>query len=305
MARAKTRAIRKGERWVIKAGSNMVCSGGPILMRAWMQQVASLRRDHGIEVIWVTSGAIASAVERTGFSKRNRELSDKQALSAIGQPLVMDLYNLCLQTAGLLGAQVLLTSDDLASPVRRKNLQNTLRKLLEWQVTPILNENDAVATEEIKFGDNDALSARVAAAMGADRLVILTDVQGFYDDNPRTHPKAKLVPHLSRVTSADLDRAGKVGGSARGTGGMYSKLAAAHYAQSQGIATWLVQGDLPNVLLQVARGESVGTSIGVERRGGSDTSRGSAHEATRKVARKSAGAATAKTSRKLKRGAAR
>src|SRR5471030_1213187 len=101
-------------RWVIKAGSNMVCSGGPLLLRAWMQQVAALRRDHQIEVIWVTSGAISTAVDRTQFAKRERTLAEKQALSALGQPLVMDNYNLALQGVGLLGAQVLLTADDLA-----------------------------------------------------------------------------------------------------------------------------------------------------------------------------------------------
>src|SRR5690349_2082249 len=174
------------ERWVIKAGSNMVCAGGPILLRAWMSQIAILRKQHKIEVIWVTSGAIASAVDRTAADERNRKqkqkkrsLPEKQALSAIGQPIVMDLYNLSLQAVGLLGAQILLTADDLANKKRRENFQNTLEQLLKWQVTPILNENDAVATEEIKFGDNDSLSAKVAATAGAERLIILTDVDGL------------------------------------------------------------------------------------------------------------------------------
>lgn len=251
---------------MIKAGSNIVCGGGPILMRAWMQQLAELRREHGVEVIWVTSGAIASAVERTEFRKRNRALSEKQALSAIGQPMIMDLYNMTLQAAGLLGAQVLLTADDLADRVRRTNLQNTLEKLLEWKVTPILNENDAVATEEIKFGDNDSLSARVAHVMGADRLLILTDVDGLYDSDPRANPRARLIRNLPRVTPGLLSAAGRSAGSHRGTGGMFSKLSAAKYATARGIETWLVKGDLPSILVAVAENQAVGTRIEAPRK---------------------------------------
>lgn len=240
----------------------MVCSGGPILLRAWMLQLAQLRRQGKIEVIWVTSGAIASAVDRTRFKQRARTLSDKQALSAIGQPLVMDLYNLALQTAGLLGAQVLLTYDDLAHAGRRKNFQNTIEKLLKWGVVPILNENDAVATEEIRFGDNDSLSAKIARACGADRLVILTDVDGLYSANPKTNPRARLIPELPKVTSALLKSVSPGAGSSRGTGGMLSKLQAAQAAAQGGVPTTLARGDAPSVLLKIARGEKVGTTIG-------------------------------------------
>lgn len=145
-------------RWVIKAGSKMVCEGGPLLLRAWMQQVAELRKKHNIEVIWVTSGAIAWAVDRTNFKAKKRSLPEKQALSAIGQPLIMDQYNLALQASDILGAQVLLTAGDMRDRTRRRNLQNTLNELLDWRVLPILNENDAVSTEEIQFGDNDSLA---------------------------------------------------------------------------------------------------------------------------------------------------
>ncbi len=230
-----------------------------------MHQVAALKKDHRIEVIWVTSGAIASAIDRTQFNKPKRELAEKQALSAIGQPLVMDLYNLSLQTVGLLGAQVLLTSDDIADKKRRGNLQNTLEQLLEWNVTPILNENDTVATEEIKFGDNDALSAKVAKVMKADRLIILTDVEGLYESDPRQNPNARLIPWLSSVSKTQLkevgDQSGKRGGTSRGTGGMFSKLSAAQVATTAGIETWLVKGDLPAVLLDVAKDKTVGTRI--------------------------------------------
>jgi glutamate 5-kinase len=252
---------KKLRRWVIKAGSNMVCSGGPLLLRAWMQQVATLRRKHGIEVIWVTSGAISSAIDRTDFKKPNRLLAEKQALSAIGQPMIMDLYNLALGAAGLLGAQILLTADDLAHRDRRKNFQNTLEKLLEWEVTPILNENDAVATDEIKFGDNDSLSAKVAGVAKAERLIILTDVPGLYDSDPKKNKGARRIEMLEGVPPRLLDGLDRGAGSSRGTGGMFSKLSAAREASLQGVQTWLVQGDVPSVLLEVARDAAVGTRI--------------------------------------------
>jgi glutamate 5-kinase len=265
-----TRAGKRRSRWVVKAGSNLIVSGGPRLVRAWMRQVAQLRA-RGVEVIWVTSGAIASATERTravagvpaGRARGlKRTLPEKQALSAIGQPIIMDLYNLSLQAAGRRGAQVLLTYDDLASAPRRRNFQNTLAKLLDWDVTPVLNENDAVATEEIRFGDNDSLSSKVAAAMRADRLVILTDVDGLYDRDPRAHRGARLIPSLPRVTPKLLAGTDPGAGSARGTGGMYSKLSAARAANARGIETWLARGDRPGVLLEIARGRAIGTRIG-------------------------------------------
>ena len=243
----------------------MICSGGPILLRAWMNQVSRLRKEHSVEVIWVSSGAIATAVDRTDFKKKKRTLSEKQALSAIGQPLVMDLYNIALQTQGQLGAQVLLTYDDLTNRTRKQNFQNTLEQLLDWKVTPILNENDAVATEEIKFGDNDSLSARIAKAMNADRLVILTDVEGLYDSDPRVNKKAKRIEELKGVPSSLLKSvemaSGKAAGTSRGTGGMVSKLGAAKLACQAGIETWLVKGDSPQVLLAVAENKLIGTRI--------------------------------------------
>lgn len=267
MARTKRKssAKKKLSRWVVKAGSNMIVSGGPMLIRAWMAQVSRLRKEHGIEVIWVSSGAIATATDRTDFKKTSRTLSEKQALSAIGQPLVMDLYSIALQTQGLLGAQVLLTYEDLSDSHRRQNFQNTIEQLLEWKVTPILNENDAVATQEIKFGDNDSLSARVAKATGADRLVILTDVEGLFDLDPRKHPNARLITELDGVKPSLLKQVGQAsgtgGGTSRGTGGMFSKLTAARIATQAGIETWLVKGDEPQVLLDVAKDQSIGTRI--------------------------------------------
>lgn len=242
----------------------MVCSGGPLLLRSWAQQISQLSHKYNIEVIWVTSGAIASAKERikkNHIPKKNLKLNEKQALSAIGQPMVMDVYNMALQAEGLRGAQILLTYDDMASLKRRKNFINTINTLLNWQIIPILNENDAVATEEIKFGDNDSLSARVAIHAKADRLIILTDVLGLYDSNPNENPKAQIISTLNKITKRELSKPGLRSGSSRGTGGMYSKLLAAQMATKKGVETFLVKGDLPSVLIQLAKGENLGTRI--------------------------------------------
>jgi glutamate 5-kinase len=252
-------------RWVVKAGSKMVCDGGPLLMRAWMQQVAELRKKHNVEVIWVTSGAIAWAVTKTEFNKSKKTLPQKQALSAIGQPLVMDQYNLALQAAGLLGSQVLLTAGDMKDLVRRKNLQNTLSELLRWNAIPILNENDAVATEEIRFGDNDSLASKVAIMMKAERLILLTDVDGLFDSDPNKNSKAQLIPFRNKIGKSEFKLADQKAVSKVGTGGMFSKLLAADNASRKGIITHLVRGDLPKNLLQIAKGHHIGTQIGGDR----------------------------------------
>ncbi|MEO5970752.1 MAG: glutamate 5-kinase [Bdellovibrionia bacterium] len=255
------RSPKKLKRWVIKSGSSLVCSGGPLLIRSWMQQVMTLRKRYGIEVIWVTSGAIASATTRTGFKKKKRQLSEKQALSAIGQPLVMDLYNLALHAEGLLGAQILLTYGDLIDKKRLTNFKTTLEHLLDWGTVPVLNENDAIANEEIRFGDNDSLSAKVAIHSNADRLLILTDVDGLYDNDPRKVPDAKLLHRLTGVSPALVSKTPRQAGSSSGTGGMFSKLMAAREATHKGVETWLVKGDHPSVLLQVAEEKLIGTRI--------------------------------------------
>lgn len=254
--------MKKMKRWVIKAGSKMVCEGGPLLLRAWMQQVAELRKKHNIEVIWVTSGAIAWAIDRTNFKAKKRSLPEKQALSAIGQPLIMDQYNLALQASDILGSQVLLTAGDMRDRTRRRNLQNTLNELLSWRVLPILNENDAVSTEEIQFGDNDSLASQVAIMMKAERVVLLTDVDGLYDSDPSKNKKASLIHYRAKVGEPEFQMARNKSKSKQGTGGMYSKLLAADRASKAGITTHLVLGDHPRNLLEIAAGKTIGTQIG-------------------------------------------
>ncbi len=252
-------------RWVVKTGSYMVCEGGPLLMRAWMQQVAELKHLHKIDVIWVTSGAIAWASKQTRLQGANRTLPQKQALSAIGQPLVMDQYLLALQSTGLKGAQVLLTAGDMKDSVRRRNLQNTLKQLLQWRIVPILNENDAVATEEIRFGDNDSLASRVAIMMKAERLVLLTDVDGLFDADPKRSKAAQIIPYLPKVQKKHLQLAAPSSRKSVGTGGMYSKLLAAQRANEAKIPAHLVRADLAKQLLEIAEGRPVGTRIGGRR----------------------------------------
>ncbi len=261
-ALGETIAMSKSHRWVVKVGSKMVCEGGPLLMRTWMQQVRELRKKHGIEVIWVSSGAIAWATARTDFKSGRRTLPQKQALSALGQPMIMDQYNLALQSTGLLGAQVLLTAGDMKDKTRRLNLQNTLKELLRWQVIPILNENDAVATEEIQFGDNDSLASQVAVMMQAKRLVLMTDVDGLYDKDPNVHPSATRIAHVKKISAREMKMAHPKAKSAQGTGGMYSKLLAAQRAGASGIVTHMVRGDLPRNLLHIAAGQAIGTQVG-------------------------------------------
>lgn len=240
----------------------MVCQGGPLLLRAWMLQAAELRRRHRVQLIWVTSGAIAWATERTEFNSKKRKLPEKQALSAIGQPLVMEQYNLALSASGLLGSQVLLTSGDMRDGIRRRNLRGTLKQLLQWNVMPVLNENDAVATEEIRFGDNDSLAALVAVMVRAERLVLMTDVDGLYDADPKRHKGATLIVYRPKVLASDLRLAKGASKSASGTGGMYSKLLAAKRAAKAKIPTHLVRGDVPGNLISIADGRPPGTQIG-------------------------------------------
>jgi glutamate 5-kinase len=252
----------KIKRWVVKAGSRMVLDGGALLIRSWMQQVYELRQRHNIEVIWVTSGAIGWASSRMNFRKADRTLPEKQALSAIGQPLVMEQYTLALQSMGLLGSQVLLTAGDMKDRVRRRNLQNTLSELLKWKAIPVLNENDAVATEEIRFGDNDHLASQVAIMMKAQKLILLTDVDGLYNADPKTNKKATLVSYLPKVSARDLQFANKAVKNGVGSGGMFSKLLAAQKAEREGLVTHFIRGDLPHNLLDLAKDKVLGSQIG-------------------------------------------
>ncbi|CAN5716902.1 hypothetical protein BH10BDE1_BH10BDE1_03830 [soil metagenome] len=257
MRKPKPKIAQRRRLWVVKAGSQMVIAGGPTLIRSWMRQIEVLDRSHNIDVIWVTSGAIATARQESQHRIKKqktgaKQMAEKQALSALGQPLVMNEYNQALAKVGRLGSQVLLTADDLGHGRRRTNLVRTLTTLIDWGVLPVLNENDAVSTEEIQFGDNDRLSALVAGHMAAERLILLTDVEGLFDSDPKKNRDAKLVSALDSVSPKLLATLSNSSPSGIGTGGMLSKMLAAKTARAFGVITHLVKGDLDDALMKIA-----------------------------------------------------
>lgn len=259
----KTRAaLTRARRVVVKIGSALLTRDGQGLNREgiedWAAQMAALRA-RGIEVLLVTSGAVAAGMQRLGRTERPRALHELQAMAAVGQMSLVQAYETAFQRHGLHTAQVLLTHEDLASRNRYLNARSTLRTLLGLNVIPVINENDTVATEEIRFGDNDTLAALVANLAEADLLLILTDQAGLYDRDPRQHPDARLVPEGEAGDSRLLAMAGESG--ALGRGGMRTKLLAAERAARSGAATAIVSGREANVLERVVSGEVVGTCL--------------------------------------------
>ncbi|MBL7669664.1 MAG: glutamate 5-kinase [Bdellovibrionaceae bacterium] len=261
----KTRALKR-PLWVIKIGSQIIIDEGPLFVRGLIRDITILKLKHRVDVIVVTSGAIASA--RIRLRKQWHSLPEKQALSALGQPMIMELYNAALHSYGQLGAQVLLTYADFKNTKSRNNFRNTLKQLLKWKVVPILNENDAIATEEIQFGDNDLLSALVAADMKASKLILLTNVDGVYDRAP-SEKNACLIPVLHNVFSKQISTSLRPSKSKHGRGGMTSKLQSAQKASKSGVDTLIVNGSRPKVLLEIAQGRNPGTLIPSKKRGDS------------------------------------
>lgn len=250
---------KKSELWVIKIGSQLITDGGPLLIRSLVQEISKLIKKKSLKIVWVTSGAIATARQRLDYQWYS--LPEKQALSALGQPMLMDLYNVALHSHGLMGAQVLLSYSDFKRKESRANLSNAIHQLLEWNAVPLLNENDVVATDEIQFGDNDQLSAMVACELKADRLVILTNVDGLYDQDP-TKDNAQRIPFLPTVTAKLIQKTKSSKKSLTGRGGISSKLQAAQMALKKGIPSVIVKGSMENVLMRVWQGEDIGTCIG-------------------------------------------
>jgi glutamate 5-kinase len=255
------KAKKKQQTWVIKIGSQLLIDGGPLLVRALMAETAFLVKKKKVRCVWVSSGAIATARKKLGLNYHS--LPAKQALSAIGQPLVMENYNLALHTHGLNGSQILLSYADFKRNESRNNFTNTIKQLLEWNIIPIINENDVVATHEIQFGDNDQLSAMVAREIKADRLIILTNVDGVYDRDP-SDPEAIQLSHIktSEITSSFIKKLTKSKKSEMGSGGMSSKLKAAQMAAKANIQTTIVKGDQPKVLEKLFNKVLLGTQVG-------------------------------------------
>lgn len=247
---------------VIKVGTSLLRGDADRPTAAVIADMAATlarRQRRGDAIVLVTSGAVGLGCEALGLGRRPSELVALQAAAAVGQGRLMGLYQEAFAVRGLRVAQVLLTRGDLASRRRYANARRTLAQLLEWGVIPVVNENDTLATHELRFGDNDTLSALVAVAVGAEELVLLTDVDSLYSGDPRTDPAARPIPEVRDL--AELERLGAVagGGGQWGTGGMTTKLAAARIATSSGIAVRLADGRDPAVLEALLDGQPTGT----------------------------------------------
>jgi glutamate 5-kinase len=255
--------LRDARRIVVKVGSSLVTNDGRGLDEAaigeWCRQMAVLASE-GREVIMVSSGAIAEGMKRLGWTTRPHEIHALQAAAAVGQMGLAQIYETKLRENGLRSAQVLLTHADLADRERYLNARSTLLTLLQHKVLPVINENDTVVNDEIKFGDNDTLGALVANLVEADALVILTDQKGLFTADPRKDPAASFV-HEARAGDPTLEAMAGGAGSSLGRGGMITKILAAKRAAGSGASTVIAWGREPDALLRLARGESIGTLL--------------------------------------------
>ena len=263
MTRNRSERQRQTTRWVIKVGSSLLTrSGGGLALEAigaWTRQLSELA-GRGVEPILVSSGAVAAGMGRLGWTQRPSAIHDLQAAAAVGQSGLVEAYEHRLAAHGRLSAQILLTHDDLSNRGRYLNARNTLRTLIGLGVIPIVNENDTVVTEEIRFGDNDTLAALVANLAQADLMVILTDSDGVFEADPRVDPHASLIRE-GDANDPDLVTVAGGAGSEVGTGGMRTKIRAARRAARSGTATVIASGYEEDVILRLARGEEIGTFL--------------------------------------------
>lgn len=250
-------------RWVIKIGSALLTRDGQGLdqeaLADWAGQMACLHKT-GVEIVLVSSGAVAEGMSRMGWKTKPKALFEKQAAAAIGQMSLIHAYEMVFQQHGFHAAQVLLTHDDLANRRRYLNARSTLTTLIGLKVIPVINENDTVAFEEIRLGDNDTLGALVANLVEADVLVILTDQQGLYNKDPRKFADAQLISE-GRANNPDYIEFAGGAGTLIGSGGMRTKVLAAQRASRSGCATVIASGREPQVLKRLRAGESLGTLL--------------------------------------------
>ena len=251
------------KKWVIKIGSALLTNDGKgldtISIASWVDQIVTLTKQD-IEVILVSSGAIAEGIKRLGWNERPDDIHKLQAAAAVGQMGLIQTYESLFAKHDMHTAQILLTHDNLTNADRYENISSTLNNLLDFGTVPIVNENDTVATDEIKFGDNDTLAALVANLVGANQLIILTDQGGVYDADPRQDANAKLIETIHVDDEKLKQVAGRTGGSL-GSGGMYTKVLAAKKAAESNTTTVIASGRAPDVLTRLANGEHVGTLI--------------------------------------------
>ncbi len=257
------RGIVTARRWVVKLGSALLTGDGKGLDRAgiatWVEQIAQLKAV-GCEVLLVTSGAVAEGVSRLGLAARPTTIHELQAAAAVGQMGLIEAYETAFAQFGLRTALALLTHDDLANRRRYLNARSTLKTLLAYGVVPIINENDTVATEEIRFGDNDTLAAMVTNLIEAEVLVLLTDQQGLFESDPRQNPNAALVT-FGRANDQQFTVMAGAGVGTLGRGGMATKLGAARVAAHSCASTVIANGRVGDVLLKIQRGEAVGSLL--------------------------------------------
>lgn len=258
--------IQKCRRVIVKVGSSLVTNDGRGLdasaIARWAQQIAQLRL-MGKEVVLVSSGAIAEGMLRLGFTARPTDVHQLQACAAVGQMGLAQIYETSFSQHDVRTAQVLLTHADLADRERYLNARSTLYTLLQLKVVPIINENDTVVTDEIKFGDNDTLGALVANLIEADALIILTDQKGLYSADPRKNPDAQFI-HQGKAGDLALEAMAGGAGSSLGRGGMLTKILAAKRAAGSGAHTVIAWGREENVLTRLAEGEAIGTQLEAE-----------------------------------------
>ena len=256
-------ALARAHRIVVKVGSSLVTNEGRGLDEAaigqWCEQLAALVKD-GREVIMVSSGAIAEGMKRLGWATRPKAIDELQAAAAVGQMGLVQMYESKLREQGLRSAQVLLTHADLADRERYLNARSTLLTLLSHKVIPVINENDTVVNDEIKFGDNDTLGALVANLVEADAYVILTDQKGLYTADPRKDPAAQFV-HTAIAGDLALEKMAGGAGSSIGKGGMITKILAAKRAAGSGASTVIAWGREPQALVRLMQGEAIGTLL--------------------------------------------
>ena len=259
---SKRNAINNANRWVIKVGSSLLTNNGEGLntqmMDQWAAQIAELRAQ-GRQVILVSSGAVAAGMVRLGWQERPASVHELQAAAAVGQMGLVQAWEQAFQRYQLHTAQVLVDHDDLSNRERYLNARTTLKTLLDLDVIPIVNENDTVVTDEIRFGDNDTLAALVANLIEANVLVLMTDQEGMYNADPRSNPDARLLSEIS-ANDTSLDAMAS-GGGKFGRGGMVTKVRAARLAARSGSDTYIVGGQQSDVIRRVAKADSLGTLL--------------------------------------------
>jgi glutamate 5-kinase len=251
----------KNKRIVIKIGSSSLTSGQGDISRRKLERLVDevvKLKDEGYEVLLVSSGAVAAGYRRLGCLNRPTSLSEKQAAASIGQGLLMEAYSERFVSHGYTASQILITRSDFSDRNRYHNARNTINVLLERGIIPIVNENDTVTVERLKFGDNDTLSAKVAGLVDADQLIILSDIDGLYTEDPRKNPEAKLLTKVSEITP-EIEASAGESGSEVGTGGMRSKIDAVKIAMASGISSFLGNATTSDIIHKAVTGDARGT----------------------------------------------